>query len=246
MLSLVKPPSVNDPEKPTDEINTSDSDNESKGDDAAERESLLDSEDRQLDALRRGIPCCVCKQENVGGCYLCDMCDTVICPLRTDGLGHFVHISWESEHDVRQVHRKRRKSAWHGGCHYRVDPVLGIEPKNSCSASCANLRLDARWQASHMYMNVDSVHLPSRRVTSSTPCTVADSITAVKKSLEGTHYIVKPHDWCRHGKSPSLFLQRSAEMVLEYDPENPYYHVQVANLEKERLKAKACTTSLAM
>ena len=60
-----------------------------------ERDYSDDDNDSELDdgdnILQRSfldrVPCVVCRNEVIGGCYMCPSCDSTVCSLCADGLG---------------------------------------------------------------------------------------------------------------------------------------------------------------
>lgn len=241
MMSLVKPPHVID--------DNNDDNGSTSGSDSDDDESMMGSEDKQLNAsFVSRIPCTVCKEEIVGGCYFSEESDTVVCSLCALTPWDTTFVTPGEKVNTafgKCIVKEIRQVPGTEGIYSRVDPVRGIRPVSDfigcivCEPESWTLADD---KPPTMYLNADSVQLPEfkRGDIVDTVYGGRGTIESVKKSIEATHYVVKPMEWSlATGKSPQMFLQRSAiHMVLEYDPENPYYHVQVKRLEDKRLKER--------
>jgi hypothetical protein len=229
MTSLVTPP------QPTH------SDDDETGSD----DSNTDDDDKALDAsFVERIPCTVCREEIVGACYLCELCDTVICSLcaLTEWDPTFV-LPGETVQTpfgaciVKEVRRKPE----HADTTTRTHPtkgILDIEDFISCIVCEPSTWLMAGGQAPKFYLNPKDVQVPTFKQGDIVDTVYGGhgTIASVKKGLSGTHYVVRLDGWkLATDKSPVLFLNRQAiRMVLEYDPEHPYYHVNLARYSETR------------
>ena len=165
-------------------------------------------------------------------CALIDWDDVFVVP------GEIVSTQW-GKCIVKEVRRKSStnysNAFYHGS---RIDKVEGIRPVSDFIECIVCEPIDwslADNQKARLYLNPHDVQLEPCKSGDivNTPYGGQGVIAGVRKSLAGTHYLVRLNNWfLATGKSPDLYLERSAiSVVHSYDAnDDPHHLAQISKM----------------